>query len=54
VTELEKLALAVAMLTATVHQLFEATHKLERDVQDLMDVFRGCACFGTNNQSEVP
>ena len=53
-TELEKLALAVAMLTATVNQLFEATHKLERDVQDLMDVFRGCACFGTQDQTEVP
>lgn len=53
-TEIEKLALAVAMLTATVNQLFEQTEKMHREVQDLMDVFRGCACFGTQDQSEVP
>lgn len=53
-TEIEKLALAVAMLTATVHQLFEIVHGLQHEVQDLKDIFRGCACFGTNDQTEVP
>lgn len=52
-TELERVALAVAMLTATVHQLYEFTQQLQREVQDLKDVFRGCACFGTDEQTEI-
>lgn len=53
-TEIEKLALAVAMLTASVNQLFNRMDSLQRSVQDLQDVFRGCACFGTQDQTEVP
>lgn len=53
-TEIEKLALAVAMLTATVNQLFEQVAQLNHDMQDLNDVFRNCACFGTQDHIEVP
>lgn len=52
-TEIERLALAVAMLTANVHQVLNQLEVLQREVQDLKDVFRNCACFGTQDQMEV-
>lgn len=50
-TELERLALAVAILTARVNQMFEHVSELKHKVQDLQDIFKGCACFGTDEQS---
>lgn len=50
----EKLTLHVAMLAATVGQLMEQVERLHREVLDLKDIFRGCACFGTGEQTEVP
>lgn len=49
----EKLSLTVAMLALTVGQLMDQVEKLRREVQDLQDIFRGCACFGTQDQTEV-
>jgi len=49
----EKLALNVAMLALTVGQIMEQIERLRREVQDLKDIFRGCACFGTQDQTEV-
>ena len=49
----EKLALNVAMLALTVGQLMDHVERLRREVQDLTDIFRGCACFGTQDQTEV-
>lgn len=46
----EKLSLTVAMLALTVGQLMEQVEKLRREVQDLTDIFRGFACFGTQDQ----
>ena len=52
-TSEEKLSLTVAMLALTVGQLMDQVEKLRREVQDLQDIFRGCACFGTQDQTEV-
>ena len=49
----EKLSLTVAMLALTVGQLMDQVEKLRREVQDLTDIFRGCACFGTGESMEV-
>lgn len=49
----EKLSLTVAMLALTVSQLMDHVEMLRREVQDLQDIFRGCACFGTQDQAEV-
>lgn len=49
----EKLSLTVAMLALTVGQLMEHVERLRVEVQDLKDIFRGCACFGTQDQTEV-
>jgi len=49
----EKLSLTVAMLALTVGQLMEQIERLRCEVQDLKDIFRGCACFGTQDQTEV-
>lgn len=49
----EKLALNVAMLALTVGQIMEQIERLRREVQDLQDIFRGCACFGTGESMEV-
>jgi len=54
VTELEKLALSVAMLTAAVGQLMTQIDSIQHDLDDLRDIWRGCACFGTQDQIEVP
>lgn len=53
-TELEKLALHVAMLAAAVGQLMEQVEKLHREMLDLRDIFRNCACFGVDDGTEVP
>ena len=50
----EKLTLHVAMLAATVGQLMEQVERLHREVLDLKDIFRGCACFGVADSTEVP
>ena len=49
----EKLSLTVAMLALTVGQLMDQVEKLRREVQDLTDIFRGCACFGTIENPET-
>lgn len=51
-TSEEKLSLTVAMLALTVGQLMDQVEKLRREVQDLQDIFRGCACFGTGGEDE--
>jgi len=48
----EKLALNVAMLALTVGQIMEQIERLRCEVQDLKDIFRGCACFGTGGEDE--
>lgn len=48
----EKLSLTVAMLALTVGQLMEQIERLRCEVQDLKDIFRGCACFGTGGEDE--
>lgn len=49
----EKLALNVAMLALTVGQLMDHVERLRREVQDLQDIFRGCACFGVDDGTEA-
>lgn len=51
-TEIEKLALAVALLTADVAQLHEQVDELQRVVNDDRDIFRNCACFGAADSME--
>lgn len=46
----EKLALAVALLTASITQLFDQVAELKRQMQDLQDIFKGCACFNADEQ----
>ena len=50
----EKLTLHVAMLSAAVGQLTEQVEKLRREMLDLKDIFRNCACFGVDDGTEVP
>ena len=52
-TEVGKLALAVAMLNTAVNQLFDTISHLEHRMQDLEDIFRGCACFGVDDGTEA-
>ena len=49
----EKLSLTVAMLALTVGQLMDHVERLRREVQDLKDIFRGCACFGVDDGTET-
>lgn len=49
----EKLSLTVAMLVLTVGQLMEQIERLRCEVQDLKDIFRGCACFGVDDGTET-
>lgn len=53
-TDTERLALAIAILTAQVAQMLAEVHRLQREVQDLKDVHLNCACFGLDDQQEVP
>lgn len=47
-TDTERLALAIAILTAQLAALAAEVHRLAKEVQDCKDVYRNCACFGVN------
>jgi cell division protein FtsB len=53
-SDIERLSVAVALLSAQVAQMLAEVHRLQREVQDLKDVHLNCACFGLDDQQEVP
>lgn len=53
-TEFEKLALTVSAMIVVIDRLSDQMDMLQNTVQDLQDIFRGCACFGTATPTEVP
>lgn len=52
-SEIERLALALAILAAQVAQLADDVQHLRCEVLDCKDVYRNCMCFGID-QTEVP
>lgn len=52
-TEIERLTLALAMLTARVDQLIDEVDRLRSLTIDARDIFRNCACFGADDMTGV-
>ena len=53
-TQIERLSLEVGQLRTEVVEIVEEIDLLTMEMQQLQDIFRGCACFGTGEQTEVP
>ena len=51
-TPIERLALEVVQLRTEVVEIVEEIDLLTLEVQELKDIFRGCACFGTGGEEE--
>lgn len=51
-TQIERLALEVGQLRTGVCEIVEEIDLLTLEMQELKDIFRGCACFGTGGEDE--
>ena len=51
-TQIERLALEVGQLRTGVVEIVEEIDLLTLEMQELKDIFRGCACFGTGGEDE--
>ena len=51
-TQIERLALEVGQLRTEVVEIVEEIDLLTMEMQELKDIFRGCACFGTGGEDE--
>jgi regulator of replication initiation timing len=51
-TQIERLALEVVQLRTEVVEIVEEIDLLTLEMQELKDIFRGCACFGTGCEDE--
>ncbi len=49
-TQIERLALEVGQLRTGVCEIVEEIDLLTMEMRQLQDIFRGCACFGTQDQ----
>jgi len=47
-TQIERVVLEVTRLSAECCELIDEIDLLTMEVQELKDIFRSCACFGTN------
>jgi len=52
-TDIERIALAIALIHVQMAELLSEIHQLRGEVQDCKDVYRNCACFGVTT-TEVP
>lgn len=51
-TQIERLALEVVQLRTEVVEIVEEIDLLTLEMQELKDILRGCACFGTGGEDE--
>ena len=51
-TQIERLSLEVGQLRTEVVEIVEEIDLLTMEMQQLQDIFRGCACFGTGGEDE--
>jgi len=49
-TQIERVALEIGQLRMEVCELVEEIDLLTVEMQELKDIFRSCACFGTNQE----
>ena len=52
-TQIERLSLEVGQLRTEVVEIVEEIDLLTMEMQQLQDIFRGCACFGTVENPET-
>lgn len=49
-TQIERVVLEITRLSAEMCELIDEMDLLTMEMQELKDIFRSCACFGTNQE----
>lgn len=48
----ERLTIDMQCLTTRVNQMQDEVNRIKCDIQDALDIWRNCACFGVGGEDE--